>query len=223
MSAFSELYTKQIEKDLDWREAELSILRKLLMQTSVNSVQQKTLLRANLAMIYAHYEGFCKFALSLYIEAVNKRRLKRKELQWPIATHSMHKFVDELKAEKRSDKFFQKFLNEFDMHLDEIAHCENIAETSNLWPDLLIAWLERLGLPTINVKSKNFFLRELVDTRNKVAHGEGMHVKDLQALTDYADAAMLAMHEVAVEISDALEKRSYQRYSQVYSILGHAP
>ena len=63
MSAFSDFYMKQIEADLDWRESELAVLRKHLLSTTVGSTQETTFLRTNLAMLYAHYEGFCKFAL----------------------------------------------------------------------------------------------------------------------------------------------------------------
>lgn len=223
MGAFSDFYVTQIEDDLNWREKELSILRRHLYQTTVGDVQDKALLRANLAMIYAHYEGFCKFAITVYIDALNKRKLKRGQLRWPIAVHSMKKFFNSLKAESRRDLFFSRFLLEFDSQLEEIAECENIAETSNLWPNLLEEWLVRLGLSTTNVQAQNNYLHSLVNARNKIAHGRELYVADRTTLDTYAEAARLAMHEVAVEIADALEKQGYQQFSQVYSIVGHAP
>lgn len=223
MSAFSDLYTKELEKDLNWREIELAILKRHLQQASVGSVQEKALLRANLAMVYAHYEGFCKFALGIYVQALNKRKLKRKFLKWPIALHSLNDFFLELKAESRPDKFFDKFFEEFEVKLEEIGNLDNIAETSNLWPDLLIGWLQRLDLPTKNISDQEQYLKELVNSRNKIAHGEILHIKDKEVFAKYANAANLAMHEVAIEIAESLEKKAYQRHNIVHSIFAHAP
>jgi len=222
MSLFSEKYTKEIEKDLGWRETELAILRRHLQQASVGSVQEKALLRANLAMVYAHYEGFCKFSLGVYVDALNRRKLKVKNLKWPIAAHSLTGFITALKREERPDKFMSKLFSEFDAQLEQFAECKNIAESSNLWPDQLISWLQRLGLPTANVMMQENFLKELVNTRNKVAHGESMHIQDMATFVKYADAANLAMHEVAVEVAEALEKATYQRNAEDTTTFGHA-
>lgn len=223
MGNFSDKYVKQIEDDLDWREKELAIMRRYLYQTTVGDLRDKTLLRTNLAMIYAHYEGFCKFSITLYVDAINKRKLKRDQLKWPIAVHSMKKFFLSLKSESRRDVFFSRFLAEFDSQLDDVGQFENIAETSNLWPDLLEEWLTRLNLPNTNVHAQHNYLHNLVSARNKIAHGRELYVQDRATLDIYADAARLAMHEVAIEIADALQKKSYQRTSKVHFILGHAP
>lgn len=222
MSAFANLFIKEITDDLVWREAELAILRKQLLQTTVNSAQEQTLLRANVAILYAHYEGFCKFCVGVYIDALKKRKLKRKDLKWKIAAHSMKKFFLELKRIEHQDEFFTEFMDGLNGILEETAEFDNIAETSNLWPDLLLSWLDRLDLKSENVEEQKRYLHELVDGRNKIAHGQRLTISTRAAFDTYYKAATLAMHEVALGVADALEKRSYQRFGIVSTIHNHA-
>ena len=67
MSPFDE-----IERDLDWREAELAILRLFLANKEITEREKRVLFRAAWALLYAHYEGFCKFALTVYFDALRR-------------------------------------------------------------------------------------------------------------------------------------------------------
>ena len=222
MTTFAELFIRQVEDDLKWRENELAILRKQLIQTTVGSAQETTFLRTNLAMIYAHYEGFCKFALTVYIDALEKRNLKRKDLKWHLAAYSLHQFHDELKKEADTASFFSKILTDFDKHLEDKATYERPERIANLWPDLLLLWLARLGLDSTNVLNERTRLETLVFTRNQIAHGKKLTVSDRTELNKHANAAILAMHEVAVGIAYALETESYKRSARVMTIVEHA-
>lgn len=222
MSAFADLFIKEIMNDLVWREAELAILRKQLLQTTVASAQEQALLRANVALLYAHYEGFCKFCVGVYIDALKKRKLKRKDLKWKIAAQSMKKFFLELKQVEQQNEFFTKFMDELNGRLEETAEFENIGETSNLWPDLLVSWLNRLDLKSVNVEEQTHYLHELVESRNKIAHGQRLTISTRDAFDSYSKAATLAMHEVALGVADALESRSYQQSGAVNTIFIHA-
>jgi MAE_28990/MAE_18760-like HEPN len=222
MSAFADFYMKQIEADLVWRESELAILRKHLLSTTVGSTQETTFLRTNLAMLYAHYEGFCKFALGVYIDALEKLALKRTELKWAIAAQSLGKFHTELKDISNTADYFTKLLNELGLHLDAKASYEKPEAVANLWPDLLMNWLSRLGLESVNVQGEKTRLDSLVSSRNQIAHGKKLTVANRAELEKHVQAATLAMHEVAVGISEALEKKLYTRGASVMTVLPHA-
>lgn len=222
MNQFAEFYARQIEADLDWREGELAVLRKQLLQTTVGSPQETTFLRTNLAMIYAHYEGFCKFALGVYIDALEKLGLKRVELRWTIAAQSLGKFHGELKGVADPGEYFTKLLNELGSHLDAKASYEKPEGVANLWPDLLMTWLKRLGLDSANIQSEKARLESLVNSRNQIAHGKKLTVANRAELDKHAHAATLAMHEVAIGISEALDKKLYARSANVMTILPHA-
>lgn len=222
MKSLADLITEELSEDLRWREQELALMRKQLVTSATGSLQEKVFLRANLAMIYAHYEGFCKFALEIYLDALDRLKLKRKDLKWPLATYSLGKLHKELLAEKDKTSFFSHMLNEFDRHLDEVAEYERPGQIANLWPDLLEKWLVRLNLGADYVSRERTLLESLVNSRNQIAHGKKLMVSSRSELDKYANAATLAMHEVAIGIADSLETKAYLRYSKVNTILGHA-
>lgn len=222
MSEFSDFYVKQIEEDLDWREKELAILRKQLFQTSLGSPQERTFLRTNLAMIYAHYEGFCKFALGVYIDALERLALKRIELKWPIASQSLKKLHVEMRSIADPVEFFTKIFTAMDSHFKQTAEYERPDNIANLWPDLLMRWQTNLGLQCISVLNEKTRLDTLVKCRNQIAHGKKLTVANRAELDKHSHVATLAMHEVAIGIADALEKQLYSRNSQVMTILPHA-
>lgn len=222
MSQLSDFCVKQIEADLDWREKELAILRKQLIHTVVGSPQERTFLRTNLAMIYAHYEGFCKFALGVYIDALEQLALKRVDLKWPLAAQSLKKLHVEMRSIAEPGEFFTKLLTGIDLHLNQKAEYERPDNIANLWPDLLMRWQTNLGLQCSAVLSEKARLDTLVTSRNQIAHGKNLTVANRAELDKHSHAATLAMHEVAIGISDALEKKLYHRASQVMTILPHA-
>jgi hypothetical protein len=59
-------WANQIEENLDWRQGELASIKILLSTIDRESVRYKALLRSLVVLLYAHYEGFCKFAWELY-------------------------------------------------------------------------------------------------------------------------------------------------------------
>lgn len=91
-------WLKQLEDDLDWREAELASLKKQVVTAPKGSVTQQVLLRAIWALLYAHYEGFCKFAWDLYLNELQNARVKRKDCKDEIAKLSLQKQFKELKG-----------------------------------------------------------------------------------------------------------------------------
>ena len=108
------------------------------------------------------------------------------------------------------------------MHLSEKATYEKPEQVANLWPDLLVKWLKRLGLESTNVQSASIRLESLVNSRNQIAHGKKLTVASRDELEKHAQAATLAMHEVAIGITEALEGKAYARRSHVMTIHTHA-
>lgn len=219
---FSDFYAQQIQADLDWRETELAVLRRHLLSTTIGSTQEVTFLRTNLAMIYAHYEGFCKFALGIYVDALTALSLTPIDLKWPIAVQSFRKLQAELKSIDTPADFFSKLLTEFETKLTEPANYERPDNVANLWPDLLSSWLDRFNLDSTAVSQEKARLDTLVNSRNQIAHGKKLTVANRTELDLHANAATLAMHAVAIGVMDALEQRRYARNSRVMTILSHA-
>lgn len=211
-TTIAKFVSDELTNDLKWREAELAIMRQQLIATSIGGIEETVMLRSNITMIYAHYEGFCKFSLESYLDGLRKLTVKRKDLNWPLATHSLSRFHRKLLLIKSDSKeFFETTFTEMNDILNENADYDNPPQIANLWPNLLISWLGKLGLDSTIASSQQVRLNSLVNNRNQIAHGKKLVISRRDELDKYALAAMMAMHEVAIGIVDALDNKTYRR------------
>lgn len=69
-----------LDSDLAWRRSELHSYLVNVRRSSADSVTQRSLCRAGVPLLYAHWEGYAKHSLSAYIHFVGRRRLTYREL-----------------------------------------------------------------------------------------------------------------------------------------------
>ena len=90
---------KVLEQDLDWRTLELFKLKTQVLSAKPGVPDRGPSLRALLAMLYAHFEGFCKFAVQLYLDEIERTKMKRKDLQETLAVFSVQKVFAKVRGE----------------------------------------------------------------------------------------------------------------------------
>lgn len=88
----------ELEEDLDWRMAELAALKLQAAMAPSGSILQNALLRALVAMLYAHYEGYCKSAIRIYLREVKASGIKRADCKERLAMFSLQKTFREAKS-----------------------------------------------------------------------------------------------------------------------------
>ena len=200
----------ELEEDLRWREAELASFKILVTEADKGSVRQIALLRAMWAMLYAHYEGFAKFGWDLYLEALEAQGPNRGDCTEAVARLSLLKEFKEFRADltpfsiwKFCNSTFASLLGEkvsFNLHLET---------ESNLWPKLFRYNSQLANLPCTMIDAHDAKIRALVERRNEIAHGQKMVINTLDEYQEYENAATLVMHELAIEIINCLQTRSY--------------
>src|SRR4051812_35378005 len=89
---------QEIEKDLAWRESEMGALKLLLASSPTGGDRQRALLRACSALLYAHYEGFCKFCWTLLLDTIGSNACVRRDLVEPLAKLAMTKVFKTLRS-----------------------------------------------------------------------------------------------------------------------------
>jgi hypothetical protein len=77
----------ELESDFRWRQGELLFLQN--QGASLAEAEQETFRRAVVVLLYAHFEGFCKFALLVYVNEVNKAQVKCHEASYALAAASL--------------------------------------------------------------------------------------------------------------------------------------
>jgi hypothetical protein len=131
-------WSKALEDELNWREAEIASLKAAVLDAPKGSVRERSLLRALWAMMYAHYEGFCKFTWDFYLENIENLGLSRNACCSAVARFSLAKEFRELRGNMTADSLWSVFTDRFGEWMKEHLHFELKLETSsNLWPSLL--------------------------------------------------------------------------------------
>ncbi|MBA4046546.1 MAG: hypothetical protein C0471_19360 [Erythrobacter sp.] len=193
----------EIVSDLDWREAELAVLRILVSDSSLKGREKTVLFRAAWALLYAHYEGFFKFALTVYYDEISKRRIKCSTLPLKMQQFALAKEIKLLRGEA-SDRMISRICNFPTDHLESPANFPEVETQSNLWPETLFELLgyADLNLPSINLHDRK--LETLVRRRNKIAHGERDIISDLTYYLQYEEAFTIVAYELVFAIEDRL-------------------
>jgi len=203
-------WLKQLEDDLNWRETELAILKKQAILASKDSDRYRVLLRAMWALLYAHYEGFCKFAWDVYLEELQKAGVKRKDCKDEIAKLSLQKKFKTLKGDLSPESLWDFGQTGFGIMLEDNLDFQIRLETqSNLYPSLFKENVIQAGLTCTLIDKYQIELKALVTRRNEIAHGQKMTIKNIDEYKKYEDAALEVMHELAISIIDCLDKKLY--------------
>ena len=208
----------QLERDLRWREEELASLKHQIVIQTNGTVAERSLLRAIWAMLYAHYEGFCRFALNVYLDHVKATGIVRSKCRDKLTLFSLRgtfkSFRSDL-SDQRCYDFFQHelatILNEaVDFERDQRTQEYKLAGESNLSPELLKENCDNLCLNVPSVASHHTRLWQLVDRRNKIAHGKSEVIRDLDQYQVFENAAIEVMYELCLVISDAVTNNHFE-------------
>jgi hypothetical protein len=203
-----------IERDLRWREAELSSLKRLTIVADAGSVAQKSLLRALWAMLYAHYEGFTKFCWDALLDEIQASGRRVGEVQDHLAVLALQKEFRRLRGDMAPESIWNFYSVEFpvllsaSLRFDEEAR---IKTNSNLWPDTFVKGCVALGVVCDEVEKHRTQLSTLVARRNDIAHGKEMTISSVEEYSRYENAAMCVMHELGIKVLELANDRAYLR------------
>lgn len=198
-------YIREIEADLDWREAELASLRIMMTSSSVSQREKLVLFRAAWSLLYAHYEGFCKFALSVYYDQVSALGIKCGQLPDPIRNFALFSAVKSIRNKSTGDAI-NDILNFEVVCLNANPIFPEVDTKSNLWPNVLEDLLESAALTVVEIDENRYKLKTLVTRRNKIAHGERDIIIDLEYYEGYEKAFREVAYNLAIEIEKKIDQ-----------------
>lgn len=194
---------EEIERDLAWREAELAMLRILLANESITEREKLVLFRAGWALLYAHYEGFCKFALTVYFDTLQNTGAKCGEFSSKTQAFALADKLKELRKLPPLD--FLSAMRSFEGDtLDKPVSFPEVDTESNLWPKTLAGLLESADLEVESLQAHNRALATLVSRRNKIAHGEREFIPEFDYYIGYEDAVKVIMYDLALAIDQKI-------------------
>ena len=195
----------ELEADLDWRNSELATLRELLTVATQPEIRKRALYRAAWALLYAHYEGFVKFSLELYIDSLSRLLNTCSAIPDKMFVYFMEKEIRAARNLKAHEcfKFFSIDMVNFRAQAPKAM---TVDTKSNLWPALLQELFEKLDLDSHNISIDVRKLKTLVARRNDIAHGKKAFIQDMAYYLEYERVVVNLMYELALAIVDRFEK-----------------
>ncbi len=220
----------ELESDRAWRDEELAKFHNIGSGIG-NEDDQKRYRRALVLLLYAHFEGHCKFALTLYLGAVNREDITCKEATFAIAAASMADiFRDLMNVDRRPQSAYfpsalpddpklrkvarmREFIERADnFHAQRVLMKDDVVDTeSNLTPSVLRKSLYRLGLPHDMFDEYQGKIHRLVNLRNDIAHGSAKEGIEAKSYEELRTAAAEVMTGLSVAITDALIRKQFLR------------
>jgi hypothetical protein len=219
---------QELEQDRATREREIRLIENSARKALTDN-ERDMLFRVSVLITYAHLEGFCKFALTAYVSAVNSMKLSCKEASFALVAITLTKLFSALRnPNSKHPAFARKLPDDSKLHLvarerEFIEKFESLIQAtvelpdqavdteSNLSSVVLKKNLFKLGLSYPIVDERKGDIDMLLGVRNAIAHGDALKVPQKSEVENYVKSAFLIMQFVQHEIFTALKEKAYLR------------
>jgi hypothetical protein len=193
----------ELTADLGWRETELGLLKVFLQRKDVTPRQHDVLARAAWSLLYAHYEGYAKFCLTLFFERAERLVASCQVL--PPKTKGYALFAELKRIRTLPADDLLRMLETFSATTG--AQKPNFPEVdtkSNLWPNVLEELLELADINCASIDKNRVLLKALVGKRNGIAHGQAITANYVDYLKQ-ENAVYEVMYELAYQVDARLQ------------------
>jgi hypothetical protein len=199
-----------LDADMSWRIREISTFR---LASKADSVERDTLIRAGVAMVYAHWEGFIKTASESYLEYVNGRGHLYRELKTCFVVFGMKSKLALLSDSRQAEKNIE-VLDFVIAEMNQPAKmtlASAIRTESNLTSKVFRNIAASIDVPISQYESRFPLIDEsLVNRRNTIAHGEYLGLKPHEFIS-LADEVLMLMRWYKTDLENAATLESYKR------------
>lgn len=200
-----------LDDELAWRVKELQNLKLALKSSS--GLGEPTLIRAGVAMLYAHWEGFVKNASESYLRHVNDQRLKYGELEPCFVVFGVKRHLEHIVRSRKSElnilavEFFANHMGD----RANLSLASAVNTESNLRSHVFENITRSLGIDSTPYSAKfNLVDRSLVDKRNSIAHGEYLEI-GAEQYRSLVDEILQLMRQYKDDLLNAAALMSYRK------------
>ncbi|EPL8723611.1 MAE_28990/MAE_18760 family HEPN-like nuclease, partial [Acinetobacter baumannii] len=188
-----------IENEKSWRTKELLNFKARCL--SIKGIDQKSLFKLGICLIYSHWEGFVKNSGSAFFLYLIKSGLKYTDLQHHYKVCALLEHFDGQYPHKNFKSNLVVVRNEINFNKSiQIDPYRFIDTKSNLNSEVLEEIMGKIGLDTSSFELKaNFIDESLIKMRNAIAHGEYRNI-ELQDFLDIYDGTMILIENFFNEI-----------------------
>lgn len=203
------------DEEFAWRRKELTLL--LGDVRSAGEKDRSARIRAAIAMLYAHWEGFIKVASEEYVSYVAMKRLHHADLCAGFLSLALRSKFNEFLKDNDADAHV-RFVNFLRTELDSRARIPKLGMVktgSNLSSKRLRSLMLSLGLDYRPFELKeNLIDKMLLDWRNTVAHGKWMCPKEDEFELLYQEITSL-LRQFKDQLTNAVVSDGFRSIRQV--------
>lgn len=198
-----------LDREYAWRLRELNDLRLAIRGARPEA---PTMIRASVALLYAHWEGFVKAATESVIEFVAYQRIPYNQLKQCYIVLGLKGHLMEL-AQARKPRAATAALDFILGSLDKPATLPfrgAIDTESNLSSKVFSSIAEWIGIDIARYETKFTLIdSSLLERRNRIAHGEYLDV-DAQAYIDLSNHVIELMRWYKTDIENLIALNAYR-------------
>ena len=165
-----------LDGDIAWRRKEMTSMLGMLQSAEEDPLKEGTLIRASTDLLYAHWEGFIKYAAESYLNFVSFQRLKNSELSLPFLSLILRHRFHQANAENGIASFVAmlKFTETQMSDRSRVPFKKIIQTQSNLSSMVLFGILS-----TIDISNASYAIKaKLIDNRLLARRN---HIANVQA------------------------------------------
>ncbi len=204
----------QLQEALDaefaWRQIEIHALREAAQ--GLVGQNKRTILRASVPILYAHWEGFVKESICLYVRYISSLGLRFGRVKQCFRGLAALEHVRTMET-VRKKIFVSSILLAKIYSIEEetvrISIDSYIGRVGNLDFSLFEQLISFVGIDTNKyVPRKQLIDEKLLRSRNEIAHGEYLEL-DVDGLIELSKEVLLVIRWVKTDIENALVTQAY--------------
>lgn len=205
-----EKLTDFLDDEIGWRKKEITFL--CTSAERDQDINRNTLIRAGIALVYAHWEGFVKNASIGYLSFVKMKKLRYKDLKPNFMTLKFFKGLKECAKSEQLSSYYTFVTRLYEAQEQNADFDEMQIDTkSNLSSKVLKDILNTIGLQTSFFETKTPLIDEqLVAYRNSIAHGDRRIFK-FEDLKTLAEEVLNMLEQYKLEIIKAAENSDFKK------------
>jgi len=221
----------ELEEERTWRTDELRFMQNQMAEMPEENREQYR--RALLLLLYAHFEGFCRVALRIYVRELNLLHLRVREVSHAVAAATCRPILMALSDHNQKNDFFrhgapsdsalhfawrsQEFLARLSDVLNSVVSIPDaIVDTeSNLWPIVLKKNLFKLGFAADCLSQHDSTISNLVNRRNNIGHGMERAGIEQRVFANLQSSVYEVMDSISQLITSSLGGQTYLQQSRL--------
>ena len=201
---------EKLDREMSWRAKEIRVFKDA---ADKYEAKEKVYVRAGIAILYAHWEGFIKEASKIYLSHVKSKDLRYRELKPCFVAFGLKAEIKSLVDSKKSPPDIETM--EFIMsELDKPAQfsIESAFDTKSNMKSEVFANIElSLAIDTSPYVTKFSLIDSLVKRRNEIAHGQNERpVIDSYGFEELIDDIDKLMRRYKTDIENAASMEGYK-------------